>query len=309
MGLLKYSSIENSYQNKYIDMFRKHYDQIDNETYIIQEKLDGANISLYFFPDGEFKIASRNKFIEKDENFFDVWNVIKSDTYKELIEHCFELIYQNNCVIIIYGELYGRGVQNRIDYGPNKYFSLFDMTVHFLDDDNITNISQFSIRSNPILSKYMVESYAIVTGLDTALEYKPDNFDEIEGVVIKPYFEVYKSPQGSVFYLKNKNPKFTEKEKKKPKVQKENKFSDEVNEMGTLFGTYVNENRVLSIFSKEGEIQDTNDIGKYIKLVLEDAKEDFFKENDFDETKFDKNELKYIFNHSGKIVNILKKYL
>jgi hypothetical protein len=85
-------------------------------------------------------------------------------------------------------------------------------------------------------------------------------------------------------------------------------YSDKVNELKTIFNEYLNENRVLSVFSKEGEIENTSDIGKYIKLVLDDAKEDFFKDG-YSFKGFDQKEVKYILNGSKHIVKILQNYL
>ena len=71
---------------------------------------------------------------------------------------------------------------------------------------------------------------------------------------------------------------------------------------------YVNENRVLSVFSKEGEISEPNEIGHYIKMVVEDAINDF--EKDYDCSGLDKNQRKQIFKSGNKeIVKVLEKYL
>ena len=44
-----------------------------------------------------------------------------------------------------------------------------------------------------------------------------------------------------------------------------------------IWSGYINENRLADLFSKYGEIQSNAEIGKYIKLMLEDAKEDFLE--------------------------------
>ena len=68
---------------------------------------------------------------------------------------------------------------------------------------------------------------------------------------------------------------------------------------------------MLDTFSKHGEIQTPKDIGKYIKLILEDAKEDFLKDYNINELviDLDKNKEKAIFNVGSRIVNLLKSKL
>jgi len=300
----KYPSIENSYREKTINMFLEKYPQLKNETYIVQEKLDGANIQLIFYPCVEMKVASRNRIIERDENFNDVWNVIARDEYKELFDYAHFYSNTYNKVIHLFGEIYGQGIQKRINYGPDKYISLFDFGTS--EGDELRLWAPNYITTDPAFSKYVID-YTIINGLDEALNYKPENWNNIEGVVIKPYHNVYYSPQGSIFYLKNKNPNFEEKGNK-PKKEKKQNFSDSVEYLHSEFGKYINENRVLSVFSKMGEIQDDKQIGEYIKAVIEDAKNDFIDDGNSVDS-LDQKEIKYVYNHSKSVVQILRKYL
>ena len=50
-------------------------------------------------------------------------------------------------------------------------------------------------------------------------------------------------------------------------------------------------------------------IGRYIKLVLEDAKEDFFKDGYSVPLHFTKKELREVFNVGSQIAVILKSFL
>lgn len=302
----KYPSIDNTYREKTLNMFLKHHPELKDETYIIQHKYDGANISLIFKPDRILRIASRNRVLDFDENFYDVWNVVTRPEYKDLLDFGFDNAKRYNTTIQIFGELFGSGIQKRINYGDDKYFKVFDICFENMDGDMVF-WEQKLLYGDPIINKHLAEVFSIIEGLDKALDYKPHRFDEIEGVVIKPFNNVYYSPQGSIFYLKNKNPKFEEKGNKAKKDNKP-KFSEDVENLHREFFQYINENRVLSIFSKLGEIQEPNQIGKYIKEVLNDAKEDFQKDG-FDVSGYDKNEQKYIFNVGSMIVDILNKYL
>jgi hypothetical protein len=131
-----------------------------------------------------------------------------------------------------------------------------------------------------------------------------ESIPNIEGVIIKPVNEYFSLHDR--FILKKKTEKFQERMKsKKEKIQ--NSFSDRVNELKQVFESYLNENRVISAYSKHGKIESDKQIGEYIKIILEDMKKDFLKENDISE--LDKKEEKYIFNLGQEIVKFLYKAL
>ncbi|MFW6046550.1 MAG: RNA ligase family protein [Candidatus Woesearchaeota archaeon] len=309
----KYPSIENHYRQKFVDGFLSLYPELKNQWYIITEKRDGSNICLIFRPHKEdveniqidYKVASRNRILGDDENFYGVRDVLPK--YSELIKCLQILANDSNVYINAYFELFGSGIQNRINYGKEKYIELFDLRV--LNDDSDFFMSPDFIHNDDVLSKYTVPVLGTVRGIDDALNFKPEGFDEgkIEGMVIKPYYDVYTNKVGKIFYIKKKSPEFSEKENKEKKKEKP-KFDKDVEELHRIFGQYITRNRVLSIFSKHGEIQDPKQIGEYIKLVLEDAKEDFFKDG-YVISERDSKEIKHVYNHSKKIVPILQEYL
>ena len=62
----KYNSIENTYREKQIEQVYLH--GYDNEKYVVQEKVHGANFS--FITDGEvIQVAKRSGLIAEDEKF------------------------------------------------------------------------------------------------------------------------------------------------------------------------------------------------------------------------------------------------
>ena len=111
----------------------------------------------------------------------------------------------------------------------------------------------------------------------------------------------------SRFLVKKKSEKFKEKESTKKLKPKEDLSSEVVNLM-LEFKSYINDNRMLSAFSKEGPIERPQEMGKYIKLIIEDAKEDFLKDNVVPDSLSEK-EQKLIFNVGGLVADKLKKYL
>jgi Rnl2 family RNA ligase len=301
----KYSSIENHYQNKHINFFLDLYPELENCGYVIEEKYDGANISVCI--GDEVRWAKRSCVIADDCNFMGLQD-IKSD-YNPFINQLM-IEYPIVDTIQAYGEIFGPKIQKRINYGDQKRILFYDMAVN---GDLIPPVEFHSTLEKMGFAHLRVRVFTFVWTLKEALAFDPHIKNEygslIEGVVIKPYYKVYRSPVGERFVIKKKNPEFGEKEQKVKKDKPQKVYREEVVKLEEEFSSLVNKNRVLSVFSKEGEIEKANDIGKYIKLVLEDAKEDLLKEFSLPED-LTREEEKYIFSSQGKkIVPILKEYL
>jgi hypothetical protein len=186
-------------------------------------------------------------------------------TVEPVIQH-FKTV--TNHSIILFGELHGGNIQKVIKYGEKRIL-FFDM---MLDDELLSYVEFFNIMRSNGLESHIVPVLAVVVGLDAALNY-PCEFqsklctDQAEGIVIKPYFTNYKL-HGEIFYLKKKIEKFAE---KTPTEKKERTVSPLI--------PYINENRMNSVFSKEGRITAKTDMSRYIKLILADAVKDYEKDN------------------------------
>jgi len=309
----KYSSIKNSYDNKFIKRVIEHNPNIKKETFILTEKIDGSNIQIIFNPEGKYAIGKRNSLIKPDENFNDIWNVLKK--YNNELKIIQNWVDRNEIPIRIYGEIFGHGIMKRIDYGEDKYILFFDIEKN---NEIIPQKEFFKFFDEIKLSYMTVPIISKINGIDNALNFNVENikskilnkeYNFIEGVVIKPYNNVYHDYHGIIFYLKKKTEKFAEVSKSKHIKKDKPIMRNEVENIKSIFNTYINENRVKSIFSKVGEIQDMSEIGKYIPLVIKDAKNDFISDYGFDDNKFDKKEIKYIFNAGSKVVDILKNSL
>lgn len=301
----KYSEIENSYRNKYIKKILERNPIYEFYTYSIQEKIDGANVSLIFYPYSDvFDIARRKDILKETEKFYNVFEIINRDEYKDLIKEGHRMAIESGEIVTFFGELHGKGIQNRFDYGPDKYFKIYDVHI-----GNLGYFPIYFIYESDVLKKYTVRLFALIKGLYKALDFTEELFlnDKIEGYVIKPYYAKFDADT-SPFYLKKKIEKMSEKQnvkkKKEPVV-----YRQEVHDLSEMFSEYINKNRVLSVFSKEGEIEDPKQIGKYIGLVIEDAKKDFLKENEIDLSEFDKKEIGYALNKAKDVVKILNEFL
>lgn len=306
----KYPSIENSYREKNIHWWKSQYPEIVDEKYIIVEKIHGANFQIIINKD-DVKYASRNRILEDGEGFYN---------YLDTMDDCSDLINKLQNIVVdkgieamrVYGELFGANIQKGVDYGDEVKFKIFDI---YFDDKLLTQMEAVDLLIAIDSVNYFVPIIQIVHGLEDAMNFNEDfdtNLFELpnnnaEGIVIKPYEKVYQDKQGSVFYLKKKSDKFLQRQKSKKVYAVE---SSEMARMWEIYSEYLNDNRVQGIFSKYGEIEHSKDIGKYIRLVLEDAKEDFLKDNIEEYDKLDNKDKNRVFSITGKhIVPILQSYL
>lgn len=310
---VKYPSIENSYREKEIYSWLSYHPSLLNEVFVAQEKIDGANIQFVFLPNEMYKIYSRNQ--EVDWRFYNVGEVLSRREWKRFFGYAQTFVEKNNITLRLYGELFGQGVQNRVRYCDNKNILFFDAWVgeEFLCYEKFRSLFSDLLHEHfcvPVLSENL-------NGLKDALSYN-ENFDSLvskmylgsgakhiaEGFVIKPRYKMFQSSQGSVFYLKKKNEKFSENTKTE---RPEKQLDEKVLSLKSQFVHYINENRVLSVFSKHGQIERQNQIGDYIRLIINDAIGDFEKDTDMSELT--KDELKTVFNVGNIVAALLRKYL
>ena len=280
MKFKKFTSIENSYREKYIEIIREYgYDKV---RWLATEKIDGANFS--FITDGkEVKVASRNQIV--DGTFYHCQAVI--DRYKDKVLKLKQIHFASADQIQVYGELFGKGIQNKIFYGEDKNFMAVE-----IQEDGVVVSTDDAAGLLTYVGIPIAPGLGVFGSLDKALELSPvfvsKVYDELypdasvtqfelgendaEGIVLKPVEPVY-LPNGSRVILKYKNPAFSEKNKKKKKGNGETNPFIEIAEM------YINENRMNAVLSKEGELT-PKDYGRIIKLMAEDVQEDMIKDGD-----------------------------
>ena len=104
--------------------------------------------------------------------------------------------------------------------------------------------------------------------------------------------------------IKKKNKKFLDKHNKVNKEKKD--IPATALAWHKEFLEYITENRLIDLFAKRGKIERMDQIGDYIRWMIEDAKEDFLK----DHTAYDKAFDKVVFNSAGgKVVAMLKGHM
>lgn len=287
----KYQSIENSYQTSHIEFYvNKFGKELLDSTFVITEKLDGANFQINITKD-EVKYGRRTDYLKEDEKFFN-WNEIKGkyEVIGKHIQQCLNMPKEKQIVVLghelkiseitLYFEMISNKINKRVKYFhdnnktelvcidvviDNKKLSYFD-GITFLQSLGLINI-----RFAPV--------FAVVEGLSKALDF-PTRFNSglielennlIEGIVIQP-LEPEKFRTNEYFILKKKNKEFME----KIKVEKEY-----INcaEKFLFLDNYINDNRLISAESKFGKFQSTKQIGEFMKEINQDIISDLIKEN------------------------------
>jgi Rnl2 family RNA ligase len=322
----KYTEIENSYREKYIRDFFDRHPEMAHKKYTITEKIDGSNISFIFAKDPvtedvSFAYAKRSGLILPDENFFGIQAYVDSisdfvDSVRNSISTALD---QPWTTFTMFGEYFGPGIQKRINYGNSKRAVFFDICI---DGQYVSQERFFSLMA--VLDskgEFTIPLLSTVDSFDEALQFNThfnsvigpaceDLENECEGVVIKPFDAggpdnplVDQYGHHEHFYVKMKNKKFAE--KTKTKSRSKNISSSALVAVQELFAAYLNENRIQSVFSKEGPISDVKDMGKYIKLIVEDAKADFLKDEaeTFYSAELSDKERGKVFSIAGKIIS------
>jgi Rnl2 family RNA ligase len=298
MKFMKYSSIENSYRKKFIDIVKTYHGK---EEYICQEKIHGANFSVWMTPD-EVKFAKRSGFIKEGENFYNHKEVYKRN--KVAFGKLFEAVvtkYKTN-EFVVYGEICGgsyphpdiervataKKVQKGISYSQNNEFAGFDIKIDgeflpVLEADKLMRDAGLLVA--PIIAKGNIyDCLAFNTEfnsmLPTQLLLPTLEKNIVEGIVIKPNEAKY-LPNGNRVIIKKKNEKFSEKEKKEdiPLTLEQLKELEVVRTIFNEVAPYITENRLRNVISKIGTVT-PKDFGKLLGGLNKDVLEDFNKDSD-----------------------------
>jgi hypothetical protein len=192
----RYSEIENSYNKKFIDFFLEKCPELKNEMFFVLIKYDGCNCSFIFTPNEAYKIAKRSNII--GDNFYGILDVLPK--YQHVIDYFQKLSNDSNIEINLFGEFYGQGIQNRIDYG-NKKLVFYDIMVN----------GQFQPFGTIIPAFKKLGVCVDILGIfsfQNALDFDVESIPNIEGVIIKPVNEYFSLHDR--FILKKKTEKFQE---------------------------------------------------------------------------------------------------
>ena len=310
----KYSSAENSYQNRIIEAV--YNSGLDKVEWVAREKIHGTNFSL-LITENSIIPCKRSGEIEENEKFYNHHFIMeKYSKAFESVRKSLEGIKTEDgqaFEIQIYGEYAGDGIQV-MPYGE-KDFYVFDILVNgkFADDEWMEDIclnhglkvaplikrGQFEelVNISPYFDTLIPKYNSIVhadgdltqlsllnasTAMFDEMEFLAPESEEVsllaEGLMIKPCVPAYYN-NGSRAIIKIKNIRFSEKTRKEDVVRPELTAVD--NELLNTLLTYVNDNRLTAVLSKRGE-STIDQFGLINKEFIQDAKDDFVKDHGSD---------------------------
>lgn len=326
MKFKRYPSIEQSYREKFIEIINNVLEERNIiDEFVVVEKVHGANASFYY--DGtEMRVARRNDFLTKKEIKSDYRG--REDAIIEKIKKMWNFVikdYPNIEELVVIGERFGGHyphkaipkmnvsmIQAGVFYTPDIKFYGFDIKVNgkFLPIDHanfyfdLVKILRGKIMYIGPLEKCLEISPIFQSSIPGLLNLPEIDNNEAEGVVIRPFEEIYYGHDRII--LKNKNPKFMERGNiKKPKRHVE--LSEYFQIIIENIRTYVCINRLNNVLSKNKELTN-KDFGKLMKEFLIDVKEDFEKDYPDVLSTLEKKDLKIVMGPVNKEVsNLLKK--
>lgn len=314
----KYSEIENL-KNVHFSYFEGL--NFQTQTFVIQDKIDGSNISFIFEPNKTCRIASRNELLGNWDtcNFQGSFQeAVEESNLRPFIEHFEKKSTETDKSFQFYGEIFGPHVLKRCWYGPKARILFFDLRIN---DAYVTQKEFMQILADEGFEKLLVPTFTTSATFEEALGFSVDFQDPIctnsaqfrqnnphnmsEGIVVKPYDANFYSKFGQRLVFKRKSDRFSE--VKAGKSQKEStETPPALIELSIEFSKYINENRVLSYFSKVGRITNMSQIGQYIKPILDDAEKDFVK----DHRELGKDERKFCLRAATpELVKILTTFM
>lgn len=275
MEFKKFSSLENTYRQNLLD--KVQYEGKDGGMWMATEKIHGANFS--FWCDGkDVKVASRSQFV--DGTFYNCQAVI--NRYSQgILDWCNQWSVSS---FVMYGELFGDGVQNGVKYGERD-FRAFDVVVGGIIQDKVSALdiaNECGVLFSPVIKigtfKECLEIPNTFQSWLTPAEYRnQDNF--AEGLVIEPVVPAFFNT-GSRVYFKNKTPSFSEK-RHTPKEKQVFELSGVESDLMNSLLQYNTKQRVQNVLSKFGQVTN-KDFGKILGLTTQDILEEFRKETDVD---------------------------
>lgn len=256
MKFLRYNKIINSYLIP--EDFTESNSDLANGDWVVTTKIHGANFAFYS-NGADDRIAKRSSFC--DGGFFNCKEVVEK--YQDKVRALAKEIIRNNqevAYVIVFGELYGKGIQKELDYGE-KDFVAFDLAIVDANDvvrfENkivaLEMIKQFEIPAVPVVA---YGNFSAVMAVDPNKNTcNLTKSGDLEGYVISPCEDVRDEHDNRIVF-KWKTEAFMEKKDKKPKTPKEvgahiAKHVEEALQMVTL-------NRLSNVVSHEGKTKISN---------------------------------------------------
>ena len=290
--MVKYHSIENHYNNSFIERIRRDMDE--NAEWIAREKIHGTNFQVIIPADGSrVEYAKRTSILKDGESFNDYQNVMRKyeDSFKAISKD-----YAGK-EVRIFGELAGKGIQKNTPYGE-KDFWVFDIRIDGVPVDDYS-VNQFceinKLRIAPFIKRGKLEELIKLNPEFNSLcnSENQDSYDydepEIEftepgegnseGYVIKPSTPTIISTGGlAVLKIKSQGHREKKNHGKEPRPKAE--LSEKDNQVIKEITQYITKARVSNVYSHGELILTDKTFGKLGGLVIKDIIEEFGREHD-----------------------------
>jgi Rnl2 family RNA ligase len=312
----KYSSIENTYRDKFMDLIRE--EGKDGGEWVVTEKVHGGQFSIYY--DGsEIQASTRTTFLTEDIDFFN-WKKVLEDNRDKVIK-LYDILKSENkdiSVVIVYGELFGgsyphpdvakvknaKRLQKGVHYHPDNLFYAFDIRVDgkYLTVDEANRLFEQAglFYAKPLFRGPLEECVKhpddFLSKISQWLDLPPIEDNIAEGVVLKPVDPRFLNI-GDRVILKSKNEKFKERKakKKRPPKKQDAPLSEEALKLQQEIESLVTENRLQNVLSKRGELPypvPKDLFGQVMKEFSADIWEEFNKDFEDQFDNLDKKEQK-----------------
>lgn len=319
MEHFKYSSIENTYREKFIEMIKE--EGKDGGEWVVTEKIHGGQLAFYY--DGnELKASTRTTFLTEGIDFFNYETVMAANADK--VKKLYDLLAKEReelSLVIVYGELFGgdyphpdvpkvktaKRLQKGVAYHPDNLFYAFDIRAdgRYLSVDDANRLFEAAgfFYAKPLMRGTFQECLQhpdnFLSVISEWLGLPPIEDNITEGIVIKPVEPDFLRV-GERLILKSKNEKFKERKskKKRHKPQKEAaKLSETGEKLVAELRSLVTENRLRNVLSKRGELPypvPKEYFGEVMKAFNADIMEEFGKDFQAAYDDLDKKEQKLI---------------
>lgn len=288
----KYSSLENHYNNKFIEKIRYAGFDMHTVEWVAREKIHGTNFSVVITPT-EIIPSKRTGPILAGESFFG-HEIIMKKYQKAFVKMQSMLNTMDLESVQIFGEFAGGGIQKGVNYGE-KDFYVFDILANsggesvYWDDYVVKSfVNGLGLKIAPLLGRGSFEDlikipneFEVVVNrynemADTDLEYANDHIFTVtpvvnncaEGYVLKPVYPKF-LPNGSRVAIKCKNSKFSEKAKSDKPIKAKVELTENDNKVLEIFVEYVTWNRVSNVLSHIGKVT-AKDFGRVMGLTMQD---------------------------------------
>lgn len=302
MEFKKFSSIENTYRDKFFDLVRE--EGKDGGQWVVMEKVHGAQFSIYY--DGsDMQASSRTAFLTDEIDFFN-WQKVLADNSEKMIK-LYNLVKETNhktnqdtvAQVVVYGEIFGgsyphpdvekvknaKRLQKGVHYHPDNLFYAFDIRVdgHYLTVDQTDALFEKSgffyakTLFRGTLEECVNHPDDFLSKISQWLGLPPIEDNIAEGIVIKPVEPRFLNI-GDRVILKSKNEKFKErKSKKKRPVKQDEPLSEAAQKLQQELESLVTENRLQNVLSKKGEMPYPLP-GDYFGQIMQDFSADIREE-------------------------------